>query len=97
MRGAAGRRWLPTLAGEIEIDIADLAEVESALALTEVAIMLDGKGGFDMTQKGKDFDATLNSYLCCRVAGPDGVWAHTRRPDDQRRETIHHYISYRIP
>ena len=56
-------------AGEIEIDAADLAEVESALALTEVAIMLDGKGGFDMTQKGKDFEATLNSYMSAALPG----------------------------
>ena len=47
----------------------EVAEVESALALTEVAIMLDGKGGFDMTQKGKDFDATLNSYLSAALPG----------------------------
>ena len=60
---------MSTPAGDIEIDSVDLVEVNSALSLEEVAIILDGKGGFDMTQRGKDFDATLNSYMSAALSG----------------------------
>ena len=47
-----------------------------------------------MTQKGKDFDATLNSYMTAALVGPDGARAHARRAAGQRRKP---HLPYRIP
>ena len=51
------------MSGIFEIDERDITDVQQALALKEIAITLEGKGGFHMLGTGQDFDATLKSYI----------------------------------
>ena len=53
------------------IDDADLAGLEEVAGLVELAITLEGKGGFDFEpeHRNKDFYTTLESYMTAAVKG----------------------------
>ena len=57
------------MAGVFEIDEAELGDAQQALKLREIAITLEGSGGFNMSGKGKDFEATLSSYMKAALQG----------------------------
>ena len=55
----------------IEVSAEDMEEVNSAVSMVELAIMQEGKGGFNMRpeDRSKDFHDTLGSYLASAMKG----------------------------
>ena len=54
----------------IEISAEEMDEVQATIAMAELVIVLEGKGGFNMTeQKGQDFHDMLTSYMRAAVKG----------------------------
>ena len=55
----------------IEVSAEDMEEVNSAVSMVELAIMQEGKGGFNMRpeDRSKDFYDTLSSYLASAMKG----------------------------
>ena len=54
----------------IEISAEEMENVQATIAMAELAIVLEGKGGFNMAeQKGQDFHDTLTSYMRAAVKG----------------------------
>ena len=86
-----------TFAGAaIEVTAEDMEEVNSAVSMVELAIIQEGKGGFDMRpeDRRKDFYDTLASYLASAMKGLPVV-EHTMGEvtiHGQKEYTVHYPI-----
>ena len=94
---AAPQMNASTFAGAaIEVTAEDMEEVNSAVSMVELAIIQEGKGGFDMRpeDRRKDFYDTLASYLASAMKGLPVV-EHTMGEvtiHGQKEYTVHYPI-----